>query len=77
MADEPGKRKVTFNLSDGTHVVLDLSNEDLKAAMQAIENDGYIGSLNLDVPQQLFILAKHVVSLSYEVHDRSSEWGNP
>jgi hypothetical protein len=77
MAEESGKRRIRFDLTNGDHVNIQMSDEELKAAMNAIDNDGFIGTFNIDVPQQLWILGRHVVSVTYEVQDGSSEWGNP
>lgn len=70
-----GKQLVTFHLTGGRSVGIEMDADDLAGAMRMIDNDGHIGTHTSD-GKQIWIPARHVTVLDY-ASDGASAWGNP
>jgi hypothetical protein len=73
---KPGKHPVTFHVTGGTQVTVDLTAEEVGNIMDQIDNEGHFGSFNSDNGTQVWIPTRHITLVKYP-SDGPSPWGNP
>lgn len=64
MSDD-GKRIVLFHLTGGGEIEIDMTPDELTAALTAVDNDALVGTFNREQGTQVWIRGRHVVGVTY------------
>lgn len=69
----PGRRTVRFHLTGGQFIDIDMTPDELRNTMRAIDNDGLIGNFNVDQNQQVWARGRHI-SLIEHPYEMGVDW---
>lgn len=59
------KHIVTFHLTGGGEIEIDMTPEELEEALRAVDRDALVGTFNRDQGTQVWIRGRHVVGVTY------------